>query len=75
MTVVGTKPVPVTLITAGELVPASSLVGETEMIVGAGLFTTKLTGVTGPLLKDPLSTTTARFPPLVSCAAGIVAIN
>ena len=44
MTVVGTNPVPVTVSTV-EVTPITSLVGETDAIVGAGLSTSRLMGV------------------------------
>ena len=74
MTVVGTNPVPVTVM-FGEVVPAGSLVGDTEVIAGAGLSTSRLTGVPDPLVSEPFDTTTVKSAPLTSWLAGTVAVN
>lgn len=74
MTVVGTNPVPVTVMFV-ELVPVGSLVGDTDAIVGAGLSTSRSIGTPDPLLNDPFRTTTDSSPPLTSWVAGTVAVN
>lgn len=74
MTVVGTNPVPATVMFGG-IVPVGSLVGDTEVIVGAGLSTSRLIGAPDPLLNDPFSTTTDSSAPLTSWLAGTVAVN
>ena len=65
MTVAGTNPVPVTVIT-GEVAPVAMLVGDMSVIVGAGLSTSRLIGVLDPLLSDPFNTTTGNSPPAAS---------
>jgi hypothetical protein len=72
--VVGTNPVPVTVI-VGVLAPVISLVCDSDVRVGAGLFTVKFTGVPDPLLTDPFMTATASCPPLTICPDGITAVN
>jgi hypothetical protein len=74
MTVVGTKPVPVT-VTMADAVPAMALVGDKDAIVGAGLSTSKLVEVPDPLLNAPLNTTTGISAPLASWVAGTGAVN
>jgi hypothetical protein len=74
MTVVGTNPVPVTVMFV-ELVPVGSLVGDTDEIVGAGLSTSRSIGTPDPLLNDPFSTTTASSAPLSNWLAGTMAVN
>lgn len=74
ITVAGTNPVPVS-VTTGELAPVSSISGEIDVIAGAGLSTSRFTGVPVPLLTDPFNTATGSFPPLASCAAGMVAVS
>jgi hypothetical protein len=74
MTVVGTNPVPVTMM-FGEVAPVCSLVGDTEVIVGGGLSTSRLIGAPDPMLNDPFSTTTDSSAPLTSWLAGTVAVN
>jgi hypothetical protein len=74
ITVVDTKPVPVT-VTTGDGAPNSSLVGDIDEIVGEGLSTSRFVGVADPLFSDPLTTSTASFPPLANCAAGTTAVS
>ena len=74
ITVVGTKPVPVTVMTA-DATPVSSLVGDTDVIVGAGLSTSRLIAVPEPLFADPFDTTTCICAPLVSWLAGTVTVS
>jgi len=74
MTVVGTNPVPVTVM-FGEVAPVGSLVGDTEVIAGAGLSTSRSTSVPDPLVNEPFDTTTAKSAPLTSWLAGTVAVN
>lgn len=71
MTVVGTKPVPVTVMTAG-VAPVSSLAGATEVMAGVGLSTSRLIG---ELMTDPSRTTTANSAPLTNWLAGTVAVS
>jgi hypothetical protein len=63
MTVAGTNPVPVT-VTTGDVAPVTSIVGDTDAIAGAGLSTSRFSGVPDPLLTDPFDTTTANSVPL-----------
>ena len=72
--VLGTKPVPLTA-TTGDAVPAGRLAGVTAEITGAGLVTTRFTAVPEPLLAEPLSAMTARFPPFANCSAERVAVT
>jgi hypothetical protein len=72
--VVDTKPVPVT-VTTGLDELTTSIEGETEATVGAGLFTTRFTGVPDELVVVPLDTTTANCIPVANCVAGTVAVN
>jgi hypothetical protein len=65
MTVVGTNPVPVTVSTF-EVAPVTSMAGEIDPIVGAGLSTSRLIGEPDPLLNDPFSTATANCAPLAN---------
>jgi hypothetical protein len=63
--VVGTNPVPVTVILR-ELVPSNSAEGDRDEITGNGLSTSRLTGVAVPLLTDPFITITANSAPLAN---------
>jgi hypothetical protein len=60
MTVVGTNPVPVT-VRASDAVPVTSVAGETDAMVGAGL---SISRVVAALSADALATMTARSAPL-----------
>lgn len=71
MTVVGTKPVPVTLATGVD----PPLPREAEEMTGAGLFTWRFTAVPEALLKEPFCATTDNCVPLATCAAGTVAVT
>lgn len=71
ITVDGTNPVPVKVMTA-DGVPASSVAEETEARAGAGLSTSSLTE---PLTLLPFETTTESSAPFVSCAAGSAAVS
>lgn len=70
----GTKPVPVTVTTA-DAVPAEALAGDTVVITGVGLSTSRLVAPADPLLNDPFNTTTGISAPFTNCVAGIVAVN
>jgi hypothetical protein len=72
--VVETNPVPVT-VTTGDAAPSSSLLGDTDDIVGEGLFTVRLMGVPDALFSDPFTTTTANWPALANCVAGTTAVT
>jgi hypothetical protein len=74
MTVVGTKPVPVTVMTA-DAAPVSSLAGDTDVIVGAGLSTSRFIAVPEALLDDPFDTITDISAPLANWLAGTVAVS
>lgn len=74
ITVVGTKPVPVT-VTMADAVSARAVVGDNDVIVGAGLSTSRLAAVPDPLLNAPLNTTTGISAPLTSWVAGTVVVN
>jgi hypothetical protein len=65
ITVAGSNPVPVTVIT-GELVPVASIAGEIEESVGEGLLTVSSTAVPDPLLTVPFMTITGSCAPLAS---------
>jgi hypothetical protein len=71
ITVDGTKPVPVKEITA-DAVPVNSVVVDSDVIVGAGLSTSRSTGV---LTLLPFETSTASSAPFVSWVAGTVAVR
>lgn len=73
ITVDGTNPVPLTVITA-DAVPVSSVVVDKDAIVGAGLSTSRLTAV-ALLLPPPFQTTTGSCAPFVNCEAGTVAVS
>ena len=51
------------------------LTGVNEVIVGAGLSTSRLIAVPLALVADPFSTTTGSKAPVVSCAAGTRAVS
>jgi hypothetical protein len=74
ITVVGTKPVPVT-VTACTDAPSNSTAGELDAITGDGLSTSRLIGVPAAVLTVPLSTVTASCAPLASCVVGTVAVS
>jgi hypothetical protein len=74
MAVVGTKPVPATVMTAGAA-PVSSVMGDIDAIVGEGLSTSRLIVVPEPLLDDPFDTTTCICAPLVNWLAGTVTVS
>jgi hypothetical protein len=65
ITVDGTKPVPV-MVTMADAVPSKALVGVNDVIVGAGLSTSRLIVVPELLLNDPFATTTDISAPLVN---------
>lgn len=71
MTVEGTKPVPVKVMTA-EGVPASAVVADMEVMTGAGLSISRLIV---ELLTVPFATATGSSAPFVSWAAGTVAVS
>jgi hypothetical protein len=74
ITVVGTNPVPVT-VTVGEAVPVSSVAGETDARVGAGLSISRSIGDPGEVVREPFATTTANSAPLASWLAGTTAVS
>jgi hypothetical protein len=55
--------------------PVSPLVGDMDVIVGAGLSTSRLITVPKPLLDDPFITTTCISAPLANWPAGTVAVS
>jgi hypothetical protein len=57
--------------------PVSPLVGDMDVIVGAGLSTSRLIAVPvpEPLLDDPFITTTCISAPLANWPAGTVAVS
>jgi len=73
ITVEGTNPVPVTT-TSADAVPAGSLAGEIDVIVGAGLSTSRWT-VVPELPVVPFTTVTASSAPLLIWLAGTVAVS
>lgn len=73
ITVEGLNPVSVTTTTADD-VPAVSPVGEIDVIVGAGLSTSRLTGVP-ELLTVPFAMVTAISASLVIWLAGMLAVS
>lgn len=74
ITVVGTKPVPLTA-TSEEVDVVVSTFGASWEIVGAGLFTCRVTAAPEPLLALPFSASTESWSPLASCDADTAAVT
>jgi hypothetical protein len=74
ITVAGSNPVPVNVIT-GEIVPVVSIAGEIEEIVGDGLLTVSSTAVPDPLLTVPFMIVTGSCAPRASWVAGTRAVS
>ena len=73
--VVGTNPEPVT-VTVSEVLPISSVDGDTDATVGAGLSISRVMGVPLPLLlTEPFDTVTASSAPLANWLAGAPAVS
>ena len=74
ITVVGTKPVPATA-TADAAVPTPSAAGESAVMAGEGLSTSRLTAALPALLKSPFTATMESMAPTASWLAGIDAVT